>query len=87
MSEPIALIAISATINPASTDLRRRTTKWPRRLNIRFLLSIRWEGYRLTYMSDSNILPKITQDEIDPREDDVARRDDEIAGDKPPHHG
>jgi hypothetical protein len=38
-------------------------------------------------MSDSNILPKVTQDEIDPREDDEARREDEIAADKPPHHG
>jgi hypothetical protein len=45
------------------------------------------DGYRLTDVSDSNILPKITQDEIDPREDDLARRDAEIAGDKPPHHG
>lgn len=38
-------------------------------------------------MSDSNILPKVTSDEIDPREDDSRRRDEEIAGDKPPHHG
>ena len=31
------------------------------------------------------ILPKITNDEIDLEVDD--RRDDEIKGDKPPHHG
>lgn len=37
-------------------------------------------------MSDSNNLPQVTQDEIDPREDDVARREAEIAADKPPHH-
>lgn len=37
-------------------------------------------------MSDSHILPKVTQDEIDPREDDEALRDDEISRDKPPHH-
>ena len=38
-------------------------------------------------MSDSNILPKVTQDEIDPRDDDEARREAENAADKPPHHG
>jgi hypothetical protein len=38
-------------------------------------------------MSDPNILPKITQDEIDPREDDGLKRDQEIEGDRPPHHG
>ena len=38
-------------------------------------------------MSDSNILPKVTQDEIDPRDDDDALREAEIAADKPPHHG
>jgi hypothetical protein len=38
-------------------------------------------------MSDPNILPKVTQDEIDPRDDDSPRRDEEIQGDKPPHHG
>lgn len=37
-------------------------------------------------MSHSNILPLITQDEIDPREDDEAQREAEIAADKPPHH-
>lgn len=37
-------------------------------------------------MSDSEILPQVTQDEIDPREDDEARREAEIAADKPPHH-
>ncbi len=37
-------------------------------------------------MSDPNILPKVTQDEIDPRDDDSRRRDEEIQGDKPPHH-
>jgi hypothetical protein len=45
------------------------------------------KSIRIGYMSDSNILPKVTQDEIDPREDDLDRRDAEIAGDKPPHHG
>ena len=38
-------------------------------------------------MSDSNILPKLSADEIDPREDDEAKREAEIAADKPPHHG
>jgi len=38
-------------------------------------------------MSDPKILPKVTQDEIDPREDDDSRRDAEIEGDRPPHHG
>jgi len=44
-------------------------------------------------MSDPKILPKVTQDEIDPREDstapgsDEARRLAEIAADRPPHHG
>ncbi len=38
-------------------------------------------------MSDPNILPKVTQDEIDPREDDDSQRDNEIEDDKPPHHG
>lgn len=38
-------------------------------------------------MSDPNILPKVTQDEIDPREDDDSQRDNEIENDKPPHHG
>lgn len=37
-------------------------------------------------MSDSHILPQITQDEIDPRDDDEARREAEIAAEKPPHH-
>ncbi len=37
-------------------------------------------------MSDSEILPQVTQDEIDPREDDEAKREAEIAADKPPHH-
>ena len=37
-------------------------------------------------MSASNILPKVTQDEIDPREDDDAAREAEIAADRPPHH-
>ena len=37
-------------------------------------------------MSDSHILPKVTQDEIDPREDDDELRIAEIAADKPPHH-
>jgi hypothetical protein len=31
------------------------------------------------------LLPKVTSDEIDLEVDE--RRDDEIAGDKPPHHG
>jgi hypothetical protein len=31
------------------------------------------------------LLPKITSDEIDLEADE--RRDEEIAGDKPPHHG
>jgi hypothetical protein len=31
------------------------------------------------------LLPKITRDEIDLEVDE--RRDEEIAGDKPPHHG
>ena len=30
---------------------------------------------------------EITQDEIDPREDDDSKRDAEIEGDRPPHHG
>jgi len=38
-------------------------------------------------MSDSQILPKVTEDEADPREDDDALRETEIAADKPPHHG
>lgn len=38
-------------------------------------------------MSDSNILPKVTQDEIDPREDDEALREAQIEADQPPHHG
>ena len=38
-------------------------------------------------MSDSNILPKVSADEIDPREDDEAKREAEINADKPPHHG
>jgi len=38
-------------------------------------------------VSDSNILPKVSADEIDPQEDDEARREAEIAADKPPHHG
>ena len=38
-------------------------------------------------MSDSDILPKVTQDEIDPRDNDEAKREAEIAADKPPHHG
>ena len=37
-------------------------------------------------MSDSNILPKVTQDEIDPRENDDELREAEISADKPPHH-
>ena len=37
-------------------------------------------------MSNSEILPQVTQDEIDPREDDEAKREAEIAADKPPHH-
>jgi len=32
-------------------------------------------------------LPKVTQDEIDPREDDDSKRDSEIESDRPPHHG
>lgn len=38
-------------------------------------------------MGDSDILPKVTQDEIDPREDDDALREAEITADRPPHHG
>ena len=38
-------------------------------------------------MSDSNILPKVTHDEIDPREDDEALREAQIEADRPPHHG
>lgn len=38
-------------------------------------------------MSDSNLLPKVTSDEIDPREDDNTERDAEIKRDVPPHHG
>ncbi len=38
-------------------------------------------------MSDPKILPKITHDEIDPREDDDSKRDSEIESDRPPHHG
>lgn len=38
-------------------------------------------------MSGSTPLPQASQDEIDPREDDEARREAEIAADKPPHHG
>jgi hypothetical protein len=36
----------------------------------------------------SELFPNTTQDEIDPREDqsDERRREDEIKGDKPPHH-
>ena len=37
-------------------------------------------------MSDSHILPKVTEDEIDPREDDDELREAEIIADKPPHH-
>jgi hypothetical protein len=33
------------------------------------------------------ILPTLTKDEEDPREDDDWRRDAEIARDRPPHHG
>jgi hypothetical protein len=38
-------------------------------------------------MSDPKILPKVTQDEIDSREDDDSKRDLEIESDRPPHHG
>jgi hypothetical protein len=36
----------------------------------------------------SELFPATTQDECDPREDqsDARRREDEIKGDKPPHH-
>lgn len=36
----------------------------------------------------SELFPKSTQDEIDPREDEneSKRREEEIKGDKPPHH-
>ncbi len=37
-------------------------------------------------MSNSEILPKITQDEIDPREDDEAKREADLAANRPPHH-
>jgi hypothetical protein len=37
-------------------------------------------------MSDSDILPKVTQDEIDPREDDEAKREADLEANKPPHH-
>ena len=33
------------------------------------------------------LIPTKTSDESDPRDSDEARRDQEIAGDKPPHHG
>lgn len=37
----------------------------------------------------SDLLPSKTQDEIDPASDAATdeRRDEEIKGDKPPHHG
>ena len=33
------------------------------------------------------ILPTLTNDEVDPREDDYWRRDAEMLRDRPPHHG
>jgi len=37
----------------------------------------------------SDVFPATTDDERDPREDENAdkQREDEIKGDKPPHHG
>jgi hypothetical protein len=37
----------------------------------------------------SDVFPVTTDDECDPREDEKAdkQREDEIKGDKPPHHG
>ena len=37
----------------------------------------------------SDVFPATTEDERDPREDqnEDRRRDEEIKGDKPPHHG
>ena len=37
----------------------------------------------------SDVFPATTEDERDPREDqnEDRRREDEIKGDKPPHHG
>jgi hypothetical protein len=39
-------------------------------------------------MAVSNIFPVTTDDERDPQEDagEQSRRDEEIQGDKPPHH-
>jgi hypothetical protein len=40
-------------------------------------------------LSVSNVFPATTEDERDPREDqnEDRRREEEIKGDKPPHHG
>jgi len=35
----------------------------------------------------TKILPTLTNDEVDPREDDDWRRDAEMLRDRPPHHG
>ena len=37
----------------------------------------------------SDVFPATTDDERDPREDEIAdaQREEEIKGDKPPHHG
>jgi hypothetical protein len=45
---------------------------------------LKWEVYRM-----SNIFPVTTDDERDPREDsnEDRRREEEIKGDRPPHHG
>jgi hypothetical protein len=39
-------------------------------------------------MSDPNILPKLTKDEIDPRDEDIEERERnrELEENRPPHH-
>ena len=82
------------------TLLLRFTIKRPRRSNIRKLCRIeaqvaifvaaivltQGEVRGTSHMSE--LFPATTDDERDPREDqsDARRREDEIKGDKPPHH-
>ncbi len=47
-----------------------------------------WELIEEVALQMSDLFPSSTEDERDPREDqsDSKRREDEIKGDKPPHH-
>ena len=70
-----------AIMNRTRVALRRRTISVPRPSNVGFFIM-------LNSMSDPNILPKVTSDEVDPSDesDNKKAREKELLENRPPHY-